>query len=166
MRVALAIVVPVAAALLQGGVAGLISVGGAYPSLPVLVAASWAVATGAGEALWWGFAGGLALDVLSAGPLGAFTVAVLPGVLLAGLGERSPAKPIPVPAAAVAVLVAAALAHGLYLGVLAFLGHPLPDAAGVVAYTLGVGIYTGALALIVYPLARLGRRLTEKESPF
>jgi hypothetical protein len=34
------------------------------------------------------------------------------------------------------------------------------------AQTVGVGIYTGALALVAYPLARLGRRLTEKESPF
>jgi len=51
MRIALAIVVPLAAALLQGAVAGLITIGGAFPNLPVLVAASWAVATGAGEAV-------------------------------------------------------------------------------------------------------------------
>ncbi|MBI2324415.1 MAG: hypothetical protein HYU87_05600, partial [Chloroflexi bacterium] len=61
MRIALAVVVPLAAALLQGAVAGLITVGGAFPNLPVLVAASWAVAAGAGEALWWAFVGGLAM---------------------------------------------------------------------------------------------------------
>lgn len=166
MRFALAVVVPLAAALLQGAVAGPITVGGAFPNLPVLVAASWAVATGAGEALWWAFVGGLALDFLSAGPLGAFTVAALPGTLLAGLGERTPTKPIPVLPGAIAVGVAALFAQAIYLGILSFLGHPLAGPAVVIAQTIGVGIYTGALALVVYPLARLGRRLTEKESPF
>ncbi len=165
MRVALALVVPLAAALLQGAMAALV-VGGAFPSLPVLVAASWAVATGAGEALWWAFVGGLAMDVLSGGPLGAFTVATLPGVLLAGLGERSPAKPVAIPAGAAAVGLAALLTQALYLGILALVGHPLAPLPLALAQTVGVGIYTGALAIAVYPLARLGRRLTEKESPF
>lgn len=166
MRVALAIVVPLLAALLQGAVASLIAVGGAFPNLPVLVAAAWAVAAGARQALWWAFVGGLAMDVLSAGPLGAFTVAILPGVLIAGLGEREPARPIPVIPGAVIVAVAAVLTQAVYLGVLGFLGHPLAGGAIAVAQTVGVGIYTGALALIVYPLARAGRKLTEKESPF
>ena len=166
MRIALAIVVPLAAALLQGAAAALITVEGAFPNVPVLVAASWAVATGAGEALWWAFVGGLALDVLSAGPLGAFTVAALPGVLLAGLGERSPAKPVPVLTATLAVGLAALLTQALYVGILAFLGHPLGPPPVALAETVGVGIYTGALAVVVYPLARVGRRLTEKESPF
>jgi rod shape-determining protein MreD len=166
MRVALAIVVPLVAALLQGAVASLLAVGGAFPNLPVLVAASWAVAAGAGPALWWAFVGGLTADVLSAGPLGAFTVAMLPAALLAGLGERDPAKPIPVIAGALIVAVATVLAQALYLGILGFLGHPLASGSVALAQTVGVGIYTGALALIAYPLARLGRKLTEKESPF
>lgn len=166
MRIALALLVPLAAALLQGAVAGLITVGGAFPNLPILFAASWAVAAGAGEALWWAFVGGLAMDVLSAGPLGAFTVAVLPGTLLAGLGERSPVKPIPVVTGAIVVGIAAVVAQTIYLGILAFLGHPLGPTPIALAQTFGVGIYTGALALVIYPLARLGRRLTEKESPF
>lgn len=166
MRIALAIVVPLIAALLQGATAGLITVGGAFPNLPVLVAGSWAVAAGAGQALWWAFVGGLATDVLSAGPLGAFTVAILPGVLLAGLGEREPAKPIPLIPGAVIVGVAAVLSQAVYLGILGFLGHPLATGPIALAQTVGVGIYTGALALVAYPLARLGRKLTEKESPF
>lgn len=166
MRVALALVVPVAAALLQGAVAGLVSVGGAFPNMPVLAAASWSVAAGAREGLWWAFVGGLATDVLSAGPLGAFTVAVLPGTLVVGLGERSPAKPVPVLAGVVAVGIAALLTQLLYLGVLAFLGHPLAATDIVLAQTVGVGIYTAAIALVAYPLARVVRRVTEQESPF
>jgi rod shape-determining protein MreD len=166
MRIALALIVPIGAALLQGAVSQIITIGGAFPNLPVLVAGSWAVAAGAGEALWWAFVGGLAMDVLSAGPLGAFTVAVLPGVLIAGLGERPAAQPIPVITGALLVGMAAALAQALYLGILASLGHPLAPPPIAFSQTVGVGIYTGALALAIYPLARLGRRLTEKESPF
>lgn len=142
------------------------AVGGAFPSVPILVAASWSVAAGAREGLWWAFVGGLATDILSGGPLGAFTVAALPGTLLAGLGERTGAKPIPLVTAVLGVGLAALLAQGLYLGILAFLGHPPGAAAVTLAQTIGVGIYTGALALVVYPLARVGRRLTEQESPF
>ncbi|MBI2773963.1 MAG: rod shape-determining protein MreD [Chloroflexi bacterium] len=166
MRLLLAIVVPLAAALFQGAMPGLLPVAGAFPSLPVLVAASWSVAAGAREGLWWAFVGGLASDVLSGGPLGAFTVAALPGALVVGLGERPLAKPVPVLTGALAVGLAALLTQILYVGVLAFLGHPVAAAAALVPQTVGVGIYTGALALAAYPLARAGRRLTEKESPF
>ncbi|MGH2378195.1 MAG: rod shape-determining protein MreD [Candidatus Limnocylindria bacterium] len=166
MRIALAIAVPVLAALLQGAVGPLAVVGGAFPNVPILVAASWSVAAGAREGLWWAFIAGLATDLLSGGPLGAFTVASLPGVLLVGLGERPAAKPISLPAGAVAVGIAALITQLIYVGILAFLGQPLPDAAALAAATGGVGIYTGALAAVVYPLARVGRRLTEQESPF
>ena len=166
MRVALAIVVPLVASLVQGGVAGAVNVGGAFPNVPVLAAASWSVAAGAGEGLWWAFVGGLATDVLSAGPLGAFTVAALPGTLLVGLGERSSAKPIPILAGALAVGVAALIAQLIYLGLLAFLGRSFGPPDVTLAQTVGVGIYTGALALAAFPLARIGRRLTERESAF
>lgn len=166
MRLALAIVVPVLAALLQGAVAGLITVGGAFPSMPMLAAASWSVATGAREGLWWAFVGGLATDVLSAGPFGAFTVAALPGTLVAGMGERSAAKPIPVLSGVAAVALAALLTQVLYLGVLGFLGQPPAPVPVALAHTIGVGIYTGALAIVAYPLARIVRRMTEQESPF
>lgn len=166
MRVALGIVVPLIAALVQGGVAGAMNVGGAFPNLPVLAAASWSVAAGAGEGLWWAFVGGLATDVLSAGPLGAFTVAALPGTLLVGLGDRSTAKPLPIIAGSIAIGLAALVAQSIYLGLLAFLGRGFGPADVTLAQTVGVGIYTGALALAVYPLARIGRRLTERESAF
>jgi len=142
------------------------SIGGAFPSVPLLVAGSWSMAAGAGEGLWWAFVGGIATDMLSAGPLGAFAVAALPGTLVVGLGERSTAKPVPVIPAAVAIGVATALAQIIYLGLLAFLGRPFGPPDVTLVQTAGVGIYTGALALAAYPLARIGRRLTERESAF
>ena len=87
MRFALAIAIPLAAALLQGSVVPFVSIAGARPNLPVLVAASWSVAAGAREAVWWAFVGGLAADLLSGGPLGALALASLLPVAAIGLGE-------------------------------------------------------------------------------
>ena len=78
MRFLLGVLIPLGAALLQGTVAPLIAVGGARPSLPILVAASWSVAAGAREGVWWAFLGGIVSDLISAGPLGAFALASLP----------------------------------------------------------------------------------------
>jgi rod shape-determining protein MreD len=135
MRFLLGILIPLTAALLQGTVAPLIAVGGARPSLPILVAASWSIAAGAREGVWWAFLGGLASDLISAGPLGAFALASLPPVA-AGL---------------------------IYIGILAITGEAvssLPLAAGT---TVASAVYTGLLALAIYPVARLLRRATEKQ---
>src|SRR5207244_4185647 len=83
----LAIVIPVAAAILQGTVAPLVAIGGVRPSLPILVAAAWSVAAGAREAVWWAFVGGIASDLLSGGPLGASACASLPPVAALGVAR-------------------------------------------------------------------------------
>lgn len=166
MRIALAIVVPIAAAVLQATVVPALEVSGARPNLLILAAACWALAVGAGEALWWAFIGGLAADILSAGPLGGLTVSSLPGVLMAGLGERSAAKPIGLGIAVAGVGLAALLAALIYAGVLALVGQPASPPGAFAAQTLGSAVYTALLAIPGYPLAQLGRRLTETESPF
>src|SRR5438309_12075521 len=95
MRLLLGILVPLAAALLQGTVAPLIAVGGARPSLPILVAASWSIAAGAREGVWWAFLGGLVSDLISGGPLGACERAWLQPVAAAGLREGDRSSPLP-----------------------------------------------------------------------
>lgn len=166
MRIALAIGVPLVAALLQGSVIPFLTIGGARPNMPLLVAASWSLAAGAGEAVWWAFLGGLAADLLSGGPLGAFALAILPPVAAIGLGERSIVRPAGVTAGAALVGVAAFAAGGLYLGALVLAGQPLPAPAVLAAETAGGAIYTGLLAIATYPLARRVRRATEKQASF
>ena len=163
MRFLLGILIPLTAALLQGPVAPLIAVGGARPSLPILVAASWSIAAGAREGVWWAFLGGIASDLISAGPLGAFALASLPPVAAVGLRDAGPGRPTPLLAAAVLVGVATLAAGLLYLGVLAVTGEAvssLPLAAGA---AVASAVYTGVLALAIYPIARLLRRATEKQ---
>lgn len=166
MRVALAIALPLAAALLQSAVVPFISIGGARPNLPFLVAGSWSIAAGAGEGVWWAFVGGLAADLLSGGPLGAFAVASLPPVALIGLGERPAPRPTPVLIGA-SYLAAAAFAAGiLYALALTLAGIPGPDPAGLAIQIGGGAIFTGLLGIATYPIARWIARATEKQASF
>jgi rod shape-determining protein MreD len=164
MRFLLGVLIPLGAALLQGTVAPLIAVGGARPSLPILVAASWSVAAGAREGVWWAFIGGLVSDLISSGPLGAFALASLPPVAAVGLRESAPNRPAPIVVGAVLVGLAALAAGLIYLGILAVTGEggvdSIPLAAGT---TVASAVYTGLLALAIYPIARLLRRATEKQ---
>ncbi|HEX4743364.1 MAG TPA: rod shape-determining protein MreD [Candidatus Limnocylindria bacterium] len=166
MRIALAIALPLLAALLQAAIVPFIAAGDVRPNLPLLVAASWAVAAGAAEACWWAFIGGIAADLVSGGPLGAFAVASLPAVTGVGLGERPLARPVPVLAGVFFITLAALIAGLLYVAVLAVVGHPLPEPPALVLATFGGALYTGLLAIAVYPLARWLRRVTEQDSPF
>ncbi len=162
VRVALAIVIPLGAALLQSSLAPLVAIGGARPNLPILFAGSWSVAAGAGEAVWWAFVGGLASDLLSGGPLGALAAASLPPVAAIGLGERSAGRPLPTLGAAALVGVAALAVALLYVAILAVTGTPLPAAGALATDSVSGAVYTGALALVTYPIARTLRRATEK----
>ena len=166
MRIALAIAIPLAAALLQSAVVPFISVGGARPNLPFLVAGSWSLAAGAGEGVWWAFIGGLAADLLSGGPLGAFAVAALPPVALIGLGERPAPHPIPVVVGASFVTAAAFVSGVLYMIALAISGTAVPDVTALAIQIGGGAIFTGALAIATYPIARWIVRHTEKQASF
>ena len=166
MRVALAIAIPLAAALLQSAVVPFISVGGARPNLPFLVAGSWSLAAGAGEAVWWAFIGGLAADLLSGGPLGAFAVASLPPVAAIGLGERPVPRPVPVFLGAAFLAAAAFVAGILYVLALWVAGTAIPDIAGLAIQIGGGAIFTGVLGIATYPIARWLSRRTEKQASF
>ena len=165
MRFALAIVIPLAAALLQGSVVPFVSIAGARPNLPVLAAASWSVAAGAREAVWWAFVGGLAADLLSGGPVGALALASLVPVAAVGLGE-STLRPRSIVGGAVLVGVATLGAGLLYLLILFVVGRPLSDPVVLAGGAAAGAIYNGVLAIATYPLCRGLRRTTEKQASF
>ncbi len=165
MRVALAIVVPLAAALLQGSVVPFVAVGGARPNLVVLAAACWAVAAGSREAIWWAFLGGITVDLLSGGPLGAAALSALVPVAALGLTEAH-GRPRSVLGAAVLVGVASLAAGFLYLGTLAVVGVTVGDLALIVGGVVSGAVYNGILAIATYPLFRTLRRSTEKQASF
>lgn len=165
MRVALAIVVPLAAALLQGSVVPSMTIADARPNLVILAAASWAVAAGSREAIWWAFFGGLAMDLLSGGPLGALALAGLLPVAMAGLGDQQ-LRPRSVLAGALIVAIASAATSVIYVVILAVVGATLPDAARLLTLAAGSAAYNGVLAIATYPLCRALHRSTEKQASF
>ncbi|MEP6694044.1 MAG: rod shape-determining protein MreD [Chloroflexota bacterium] len=165
MRFALAIAIPLAAALLQGSVVPLVSIAGARPNLPVLVAASWSVAAGARQAVWWAFVGGLAADLLSGGPLGALALASLVPVAAVGLGETT-GRPRSVIGGALLVGVATLGAGLLYLLILLVVGQPLADPVLLAGGAAAGAIYNGVLAIATYPIARTMSQGTEKQASF
>ena len=165
MRVALAIAVPLAAAFLQGSVVPFVSIAGARPNLPVLVAASWSVAAGSREAVWWAFIGGLAADLLSGGPLGALALASLIPVAAVGMGETT-LRPRSILGGALLVGVATLGAGLLYLLILVVIGQPLSDPLVLAGRAAGGAIYNGVLAIATYPIARSMHHLSEKQASF
>lgn len=165
MRFALAIVIPLAAALLQGSVVPFVSIAGARPNLPVLAAASWSVASGAREAVWWAFIGGLAADLLSGGPVGALALASLIPVAAVGLGE-STLRQRSVLSGAVLVGVATLASGLLYLLILFVVGQPLSDPLVLAGGVTAGAVYNGILAIATYPIARSMRHVSEKQASF
>lgn len=165
MRVALAIVVPLVAALLQGAVVPFIAVAGARPNLVVLVAASWAVAAGPREAVWWAFLGGLAADLLSGGAVGALALASLVPVAAIGLADTQ-ARPRSVLTGALLVGIASLAAAVIYVAILALVGIQLGDFPLLLATAVSGAAYNGVLATLAYPLCRMLRRSTEKRASF
>jgi rod shape-determining protein MreD len=165
VRFALAIVIPLAAALLQGSVVPFVSFAGAHPNLPVLVAASWSVAAGAREAVWWAFVGGLAADLLSGGPLGALALASLVPVAAVGLGENT-LRSRSILGGALLVGVATLGAGVLYLLILLVVGQPLSDPGLLAGGAAAGAVYNGVLAIATYPIARWVRQATEKQASF
>jgi rod shape-determining protein MreD len=131
----------------------------------VLVAASWSVATGAREAVWWAFVGGLAADLLSGGPLGGLALASLVPVAAVGLGENT-LRPRSILGGVMLVGVASLGAGLLYLLILFIVGQPLSDPVVLAGRAAAGAIYNGVLAIATYPIARTMRHVTEKQASF
>lgn len=88
----------------------------------LLVVLTWAVVRGTDEGLMWAFVGGVIVDLLSGGPLGATTVALVGAAYLAG---QSLGQELGSPTVRLTILVAlGALAyHLILLLILSWTGH-------------------------------------------
>ncbi len=108
-----------------------LKVGGAQPDLTMLVVGSWSLRRGVEEGALWAFTGGIALDVLSAGPLSTSMFALLAVSLVLGVDPstgagREQARPFggnPF-ALIVGVVLATLIFHLVLLTVLRLAGHP------------------------------------------
>lgn len=125
----------------------------------LLVVLAWTVVRGVDEGLAWSFIGGLVVDLLSGGPLGATALALLPVALLAGQpwGKRLGSQVVRL---LLLALLSVAAYHLVLLVILAWTGHKV-DWGFALLRVAGPSVLLNALLapFVRQPLAWLGRRI-------
>lgn len=162
MRLTLAAVGAVVAALLQLTIVRYLQVGGAEPDLLLVFAVATVVAGDLEGGLVWAFLGGLMLDVLVPRPLGltAFTLLAAVGLasVLAKVLDRTRLF-----AAPLATFPTSIVTSGLFVLAYGILRGPVPVADPVGA-VLPTALYSTVVALAVGPLVvRLRQRAAVRE---
>lgn len=157
MRLALSIVSLALAAILQSTALAHLTVVGLKVDLVLLLIVAWSIRRGVEDGLVWAFIGGVAVDLLSAGPFGASVVgygfaAVLVGSLGPTMRQVSVLLPLVLTplASVIATLVSAV--------VMAALGWPVPWPATVALVILPAAVLDSLAMLPVYPIVSLADR--------
>jgi rod shape-determining protein MreD len=150
MKLVLAALGAVVAALLELTVAPHLAVNGAQPHLVLVLGVICTVAAGLEAGLVWAFAGGLLLDVLAPRPLGSSAFALLLSLGAAHVGARALTRlrvfaPIPL------VFVLTIVNSLVLLVVLGALGAPIPVSDPLRALLPGA-VYDTAIAAVLGPL--------------
>ena len=161
MRRAAGVAILGSAALLQVTVAPRLAVGGAFPNLVLLfaVCATWNLGVRSGMA--WACAGGIALDLMSPGPVGPHALAVLAAAYVAGFWTRN-AGPHEVAHAAVAAAAGTAVYSLVVIAAGAITDMPVPSPAVSAQLIAMSAAYNAALTPVAFALAR---RLTAAHRP-
>ena len=141
-------------ALIQSSIGPFLTVIGVHPDLVLVAVIGWTLLRGPGEGLVWALIGGLALDLLSGGPFGATTVALVIASLLASLGYgRVFGGYLPL-----------SLAYYLvYTLILSVLKEPIAWIPALADIILPASVLNIAAMVFIYPLLRLLHRRTGRE---
>jgi rod shape-determining protein MreD len=156
MRLALAAVTAVVAALLQASVVPYLRLGGATPDLVLVVVLLWGSFGVFDAAMLAAFIGGIVIDALMLRPLGSTSFVLLLAAAAVTLVSRTGARtrlPLLVLSAFV-LAVATALLWNVVYGALAG-PVPAPDPLGPV---ITDAIFTTAIYVVILPIAILLRR--------
>jgi rod shape-determining protein MreD len=158
MNIYLSVIILVGGAILQSSLAPHLTVIGVKPSIVLPLVVAWSIIRGSVEGVTWGFVGGLALDLLSGGPVGLSAFTLLLVGFLTNLGESSLFKSslmLPL----VAVFVSSLLSDGLQVLVLQGSGWNLDWAEAMTRMAVPSAIVNAVLMPFVYvPLQWLSRR--------
>lgn len=146
----------VVACLLQATALTRFRLYGVKPDLVLLLVVVGTLIYGGRAGLLWAFLGGLGLDILSGGPFGASSLAMMMAALVAGLGHRTLSRYnllVPLAAMALSTVVYA----GAYLAILAVLqylrvaSHAMPFWPTVQNIVVPAVIYNSALIVALAP---------------
>jgi rod shape-determining protein MreD len=149
-------------AIFQSTVMPLITIGGAKPDLTLLIVISWSLLRGTGEGIIWGFVGGLCVDVLSGGPLGASAIGMMTVSLMSGQGKTNLFKGnlmLPLLLAPVGTIVY----YGLVLVVLELTGRSTPVLTTLTQAILPAAVVNLIAMPFVYAFMRWLDRKTERQ---
>jgi rod shape-determining protein MreD len=149
-------------ALIQSSIGPFLTVVGVHPDLVLVAVIGWTLLRGPGEGLVWAVIGGIALDLLSAGPFGAATVALVITSLLASLGYgRVFGGYLTLP---LALTFPLSLAYYLiYTLVLSVLSGPIAWIPAVADIILPASVLNIAAMFFIFPILRLIHRRTGRE---
>jgi rod shape-determining protein MreD len=129
---------------------------GVKPDLVLLLVVVGTLVYGGRAGLFWAFLGGLGLDILSGGPFGASSLAMMAAAMVAGLGHRTLSRYnllVPLGTMALSTVVYA----GAYLGILAVLqylqvaSHVMPFWPTVQNIVVPAVLYNSTLIVVLLP---------------
>jgi rod shape-determining protein MreD len=141
----------ISATLLQSTLAPYIKISNVHPDLVLVVVIGWTILRGLSDGVVWAVIGGLSLDLLSGGPFGLFTLAMLVVTLVTSLFHgRLFGSSIILPLSLTFPL--SLLFNGLALLLLNLLGRPIIWNEAFSAVLVPVAIFNTAVMLLVFPL--------------
>ncbi len=141
-------------AILQSTLFARLQAFGGTPDLMLLTVVSWSLIAPGVQALVWAFAGGVLLDLLSGGPLGASALGLLLVAYLAGFTQGQlwgGRYLLPLAAALFGTLVY----HLVALGFLAAFGRPVEPGLALNTITFPAVFVNLVLVLPVYAMTQL-----------
>lgn len=149
-------------ALIQSSIGPFLTIVGVHPDLVLVAVIGWTLLRGPGEGLVWAVIGGISLDLLSGGPFGVATIALVITSTLASLGYgRVFGSYLILPLALTLPLsLAYYLIYTLLLSVLNGLVAWIPTVVDII---LPASLVNIAAMLLLFPLLRLLHRRTGRE---
>ena len=147
------LIVPIlgAAAVFQVVVVPELAVRGVYPDLLLLLVIARSLIAGGRSAVFWGFVGGLWMDVLSGGAIGASSLALMATSLLTGIGHnaifrRNSFVPF------ISALSGTIVFSLIYLAILVGVGYRFPPVPLVINLIVPATLYNGAVMFLATPI--------------
>ena len=140
-----------AAAVFQVVVVPKLAIRGVYPDLVLLLVIARSLIAGGRGAVFWGFVGGLWMDVLSGGAIGASSLALMATSFLTGIGHNAIFRRnsfVPLFAALSGTLVFSLI----YLAILVGVGYRFPPGPLVMNLIVPATLYNGAAMFLATPI--------------
>jgi len=148
--------------LIQSSIGPFLTIVGVHPDLVLVAVISWTILRGPEEGLVWAIIGGIGLDLLSGGPFGVMTIALVITSLLASLGYgRVFGGYLILP---LALTFPLSLVYYLtYTLLLSVLNEPIAWLPALTSVILPASVMNIVAMLFLFPLLRLLHRRTGRE---